>query len=66
MRKWVPNLVFKFDDDPTVNESGFLFLLWQFWLYVEKKELCAKAISLTKDIILQISTFKVWENKFHT
>ena len=37
MRKWVLNLVFKFQDDPTVNESGIEVLLEQIWVYVGKE-----------------------------
>ena len=41
MRKWVPNPMFKFHDNPTVNESeiGIIVLLEQVWVYVIKKRI---------------------------
>ena len=34
--KWVLNLVLKFHDDPTVNESEIVILLRQIWVYAGK------------------------------
>ena len=38
MRIYVPNLVFKFLDDPTANESGIVVLLRQVGVYAGKRE----------------------------
>ena len=32
------NSVFKFHNDPTVNESDVIVLLGQVWMYAKKKE----------------------------
>jgi len=37
-QKWVANMVFKFHDDPTVNESEIGIFLRQVWWPVEKRE----------------------------
>ena len=37
MRKWVLNLVLKFHEDPTINESGIIVLLRYVWMYAEKE-----------------------------
>ena len=39
VRKWVPNLVFKVHDDPTVDEFRILVSLGQIWVYREKKKI---------------------------
>jgi len=56
-------MVLKFHDDPTVNESGIVVLLGQIWVYMGKRELHARDISLTIDIILQIPTVWMCENE---
>ena len=33
----MPKVVFKFQDDPTVNKSGIIVLLGHVWVYAEKK-----------------------------
>ena len=38
MGKWVSNLVFKFRNDPIVNESEIVVLLLYVWVYVGEKE----------------------------
>ena len=38
VRKSVRNVVSKFEDDPTVNESRIVVLLRQVWLYAGKRE----------------------------
>ena len=38
VRKWVSNLVFKFNNDPMVNESGIIGLLRHVWMYAGKIE----------------------------
>jgi len=38
MRNWVSNLVFKFNNDPMVNESGIIVLLRYVWVYAIKIE----------------------------
>ena len=37
VQKWVPNMVFKFHKDPTVNEFGIIALLGQVWVYAGKR-----------------------------
>ena len=37
VRKYVLNLVFKFYNDPTANESGIIVLLKQTWVYEKKR-----------------------------
>ena len=56
-------MVIKFHDDPTVNESRIVVLLRQIWVYMGKRELHARDISLTIDIILQIPTVWMCENE---
>ena len=56
-------MIIKFHDDPTVNESGIVVLLGQIWVYMGKRELHARDISLTIDIILQIPTVWMCENE---
>ena len=38
VQKCVPNLVFKFYNGPTVNESGIVVLLRHVWVYARKRE----------------------------
>ena len=38
MQKCVPKLVFKFHDDPTVNEFKIVVLLEHIWMYAGKIE----------------------------
>ena len=35
----MPKVVFKFQDDPTVNKSGIIVLLGHVWVYAEKKRI---------------------------
>ena len=51
LHKWVQYLFFKFNDDPTVNDYGIIVLLGQVWVYMGKRKLHAREISLTIDII---------------
>ena len=37
VQKCIPKMVSKFKDDPTVKESGFVVLLGQVWVCVEKR-----------------------------
>ena len=54
MWKQVSNLVFKFYDNPTVNESNIIVLMGQVLVYVGKIEHCARDIALSTYIILKI------------
>ena len=36
--KYVSSILFKFHDDPTVNETGIIILLKQVWVYARKRE----------------------------
>ena len=42
MLKWIANLVSKFHDDPTVNESEIVDLLERVWVYARKRKLRCK------------------------
>ena len=35
----MPKVVFKFQDDPTVNKSGIIVLLGHVWVYADKKRI---------------------------
>ena len=38
MKQYVPNLMFKFEDDPTVNNSYIIILMRHIWVYAGKRE----------------------------
>jgi len=54
----------KFLDNLMINESGIVILLRQVWVYTGKRELRAKNISHTTDIISQISMVEMCKNEF--
>ena len=58
--------MFKCHDNITVNESEIVVLLRHVWVYAGEKELRARDISLTTNIISQIAMVGMRENEFQT
>ena len=61
-------MVFKFQDDPTVNESEITVLLEQVGVYAGKRKLrCEGHFSHLRDFFfLQITMVRMLENEFRT
>ena len=65
MQKWVPKVVSKFHDNPTVDESEIVVLRRQVLGLCGKRESYdTNDISLTSDNISQIPTMRMFENEF--
>ena len=60
-------MVSKFHNDPTVEDIGIIVLLEQvLGLYGKIESYDAKDISLTSNIVSQITTVEMFENGFQT
>jgi len=68
VQKWVPNLMFKFYDDPIVNEFEIVVLLAQVRMYAGKRESFGRERRKnkfeSKDNIEMYRKCKKWTNMF--